>query len=92
VALDLARRALEFRCEGTGDQAVFDAAVRSRAWVLTADRGLADRLRAAGLGVVVPRDRTRLVAHGPGPPHPGPATVKKRPPVGNSPRRNRSAP
>ncbi len=43
-----------------GDAAILDVAQRLRATVVTADRELARRLRAQGLGVLVPRDRHRL--------------------------------
>jgi rRNA-processing protein FCF1 len=43
-----------------GDAAVREAAVRLRAAVVTADRALAERLRRAGVAVLVPRDRARL--------------------------------
>jgi rRNA-processing protein FCF1 len=46
--------------EREGDAGVLDAAVRERATVLTADRELQERVRAAGLAVLVPRDRHRL--------------------------------
>ena len=60
TALLLARRYPVVPAEGRGDAAVLAAAVRSRAWVVTADRALAARLRQAGLTVLVPRDRSRL--------------------------------
>jgi len=45
---------------GRGDTAVLEAAVRQGAWVVTADRTLAERLRRRGVNVLVPRDRHRL--------------------------------
>jgi rRNA-processing protein FCF1 len=45
---------------GRGDAAVVRVAVRTRAWVVTADRTLARRLVDAGVSVLVPRDRDRL--------------------------------
>ncbi|MCI4367491.1 MAG: DNA-binding protein [Thermoplasmata archaeon] len=80
VALGLARRAVGLRCGGSGDDAVLSAATRSGDWVLTGDRRLSERLRAAGVSVIVPRDRTRLVAHA--------APPEKRATARNSPRRS----
>jgi uncharacterized protein len=69
---------------GRGDDAIVRAAVRLGAWVVTADRGLRDRLTAAGVTVLSPRDRHRLeLSPGARPPPPrgvrrSPATVMKR--------------
>lgn len=46
--------------QGRGDAAVLATALALGAWVLTADRLLAERLRRHGVGVLVPRDRARL--------------------------------
>jgi rRNA-processing protein FCF1 len=75
-----------------GDDSVVEVAVRERAIVVTADRGLQERLRAAGLSVLAPRDRHRLelrpprsepsVGHSrrrPPPPRP----IRRRSPRGN---------
>jgi rRNA-processing protein FCF1 len=43
-----------------GDRAVVLAAIERHGWVVTADRGLAERLRDSGVTVLVPRDRHRL--------------------------------
>ncbi len=43
-----------------GDAGVMDAAERSGAWVVTADRALQARLRRRGITVLRPRDRSRL--------------------------------
>jgi rRNA-processing protein FCF1 len=45
---------------GRGDSAVYRAALGLGAAVVTADRAFADRLRAAGVDTLVPRDRQRL--------------------------------
>ncbi|HKN07594.1 MAG TPA: hypothetical protein VJ021_08380 [Thermoplasmata archaeon] len=63
TALALARRFPVLPVSGRGDAAVLDAAVRHRAWVVTADRSLAERLRSRGINVLVPRDRHRLELH-----------------------------
>jgi len=60
TAAAVARKFPELPVTGQGDTAVLDAAVRHRAWVVTADRALAERLRGAGVTVMVPRDRHRL--------------------------------
>lgn len=46
--------------DGRGDTAVLKAAVRRGAWVVTADRLFAARLRRHGVSTAVPRDRGRL--------------------------------
>jgi rRNA-processing protein FCF1 len=61
---------------GRGDDAVEEAAVRLRATVVTADRALAERLRAVGVAVLVPRDRVRLELRVPKYPAAGP--VRRR--------------
>jgi rRNA-processing protein FCF1 len=58
-----------------GDDGVVDAAVRERAWVVTADRALRARLNALGVAVLVPQDRHRLTARPPTSP-PSPRTVE----------------
>jgi len=45
---------------GLGDDAVLDTAVDRKAWVVTSDRALRDRLVARGVTVLFPRDRHRL--------------------------------
>ena len=62
VAAELARTFPAVAVVGRGDTAVVEAATRLRAWVVTADRELADRLRSNGVGVLMPRDKHRLVA------------------------------
>jgi rRNA-processing protein FCF1 len=89
IALGMARKVREFSTEGRGDAGVLEAATRSGHWVLTGDRALSGRLRAAGISVLVPRDRTRLVAHGPIDPRRGSVTVMKRPKVRTPTRRVR---
>ncbi len=67
--------------EGRGDAAILKAAVRNGAWVVTADRALAERLRSEGVTVLVPRDRHRLELHrGRSPtPSPPPSGVRREP-------------
>lgn len=48
---------------GRGDAGIVDAALRHHAWVVTADRALAEHLRTRGVSVLVPRDRHRLELH-----------------------------
>jgi rRNA-processing protein FCF1 len=48
---------------GTGDDAVVRAAVQYRAWVVTSDRALRERLSREGVTVLSPRDRHRLQIH-----------------------------
>jgi rRNA-processing protein FCF1 len=57
-----------------GDPAIVEEAVRRHAWVVTADRALAERLRRAGVSVLVPRDRHRLELHRARSPTPGTET------------------
>ena len=45
---------------GLGDDAIVEVATRTGATVVTGDRGLIKRLRAAGLHVLRPRQRKRL--------------------------------
>jgi len=59
-AAELARKFPVLPNSGKGDAAIVDSAVRERATVVTADRELANRLRARGLSVLIPRDRHRL--------------------------------
>jgi hypothetical protein len=56
----LARKFSSVLVRGEGDEAVIEAAVREHAMVLTADRGLQERLRRRGITVLAPRDRHRL--------------------------------
>lgn len=59
-ALELAQRFPSVPTEGSGDDAIFDCARRCGAWVVTADRALAERLLAAGVTVLSPRGKQRL--------------------------------
>ncbi|MGA9840643.1 MAG: PIN domain-containing protein [Thermoplasmata archaeon] len=59
-ARSLARRFSPIPVRKRGDDAVVEAAVREHAVVVTADRGLQERLRRRGVTVLVPRDRHRL--------------------------------
>jgi len=63
IAAELGRRFPRLPSIGRGDAAILEAAVRYRAWVVTADRELAERLRHLGVSVLVPRDRHRLELH-----------------------------
>jgi rRNA-processing protein FCF1 len=63
AAVSLARAFAVLPTTGRGDAAIVEAAVRHRAWVVTADHALASRLRARGVSVLVPRDRHRLELH-----------------------------
>jgi rRNA-processing protein FCF1 len=60
VARSLAVRLPTEPTPGRGDEGVLETAERVRATVVTADRGLAQRLSARGLDVLHPRDRSRL--------------------------------
>ncbi len=93
VRFAVAARALaasfpELPTDRRGDAGLLELARERGAAVVTADRGLGRRLRAAGVPVLTPRDRNRLTALGPrpGPKRPvrsaGRATVKKRPRLG----------
>jgi uncharacterized protein len=59
-ARELADRFVVTRTLAEGDDAVVEVAIREAATVVTADRELQARLRARGVGVLVPRDRHRL--------------------------------
>ncbi len=61
LARALARRYASIDSLGSGDDAILQLAVERRAYVVTADRGLSDRLVNAGCDVLMPRDRDRLV-------------------------------
>jgi rRNA-processing protein FCF1 len=63
LAVALARKFSQLPVTGRGDDAVLEAALRYHAWVVTADHELAERLRLAGVNVLVPRDRHRLELH-----------------------------
>jgi len=63
AAVALARTLPTLRVPGRGDSAILRAALEQRAWVVTADRALASRLRSQGITVLVPRDRHRLEIH-----------------------------
>jgi rRNA-processing protein FCF1 len=63
TAAALGRRFPRLPSVGRGDAAILEAAIRYRAWVVTADQDLADRLRSRGINVLVPRDRHRLELH-----------------------------
>jgi rRNA-processing protein FCF1 len=56
----LAGRAPVVPTRARGDAAVLEAARSRGALLATSDRGLAARARAAGVGVIGPRDRARL--------------------------------
>lgn len=62
AALALARRFGVLPTDVRGDRALRELAISTRSWVVTADRRLGEALRAAGLGVLRPRDRARLEA------------------------------
>ncbi len=61
TARALASRFRPLPASGRGDEAIVNTAVRLSAWVVTADRGLAERLGARGLVVLAPRAGGRLV-------------------------------
>ncbi len=67
--------------EGRGVVAILKAAFRHSAWVVTADRALAERLRREGVTVLVPRDRHRLELHRgrSATPSPPPSGVRREP-------------
>ncbi|MCI4367983.1 MAG: hypothetical protein L3K09_00240 [Thermoplasmata archaeon] len=60
AARELSKRFPTVRAAGRGDGAVLAAAVRRQAVVVTADRGLALRLREVGVPVLKPRGPGRL--------------------------------
>ena len=65
AARALADRYRRIPASGRGDTAVVAAALRLPAKVVTADRGLRERLTTAGTTVLYPRDRHRLERFGP---------------------------
>ncbi len=65
-ALQLAARYPRAATDGSGDDAIVALARSRPGWVVTADRGLAERLGRAGITVLRPRGRTRLVIVPPG--------------------------
>jgi rRNA-processing protein FCF1 len=67
AARALAARFRPVTTRGAGDEAVLNAALRTGAWVVTADRALRARLTARGVGVLAPRDRHRLEPYYPEP-------------------------
>jgi rRNA-processing protein FCF1 len=67
AARALAARFRAVTAQGVGDEAVLKVAVRTGAWVVTADRALRARLTARGVGVLSPRDRHRLEPYSPRP-------------------------
>ena len=75
-AFALAQKFPVLAVAGRGDAAILGAAVRHGAWVVTADRTLAERLRRKGVNVLVPRDRHRLELH------PGNVPAASPPPTG----------
>jgi rRNA-processing protein FCF1 len=81
AAQQFALRLRSVATRARGDGSVVEAARRSRAAVVTADRELARRARAAGSAVLVPRDRSRLELRAGRPSSPS-----------SGPRRRRSAP
>jgi rRNA-processing protein FCF1 len=68
MALAWAARYPSAPAPGRGDAAIVEAAVRLRAWVVTGDRRLAERLRAVGVPVLAPRDRRHLEPRSPAAP------------------------
>ncbi|HTP53832.1 MAG TPA: hypothetical protein VML94_02565 [Thermoplasmata archaeon] len=78
AARDHARRYRVIATQERGDAAVQAVAVAEGALVLTADRAFVLRLRAAGVSVLVPRDRSRLELLLGRPSPIRAATVKKR--------------
>jgi rRNA-processing protein FCF1 len=66
-ALVFARRLPILAARGAGDEGVIECARRNQAWVLTADRELARRLRSFGITVLGPRGNQRLEIYGPTP-------------------------
>ncbi|MGA9043658.1 MAG: hypothetical protein ACLP8V_01095 [Thermoplasmata archaeon] len=76
AATALAQKFPALAVAGRGDAAILNAAVRHGAWVVTADRALAERLRRRGVSVLVPRDRHRLDLH------PGRVPTLSPPPTG----------
>jgi hypothetical protein len=70
---------------GRGDSGVLAAVAGTGAVVATADRAFQARLRARGLAILAPRDRSRLELKLPTGTAPGPATVKARTPIGRRP-------
>lgn len=91
LARSLADRFARVPGRGRGDSAILALAARLHAIVATADRGLRDRLSAAGLVVLVPRDRTRLTVFQRRAAGPAEVTVKNGPPLERlPPRRSRS--
>jgi rRNA-processing protein FCF1 len=61
-----------------GDEGIIEAALRTRAWVATADRELQRRLASQGITVVIPRDRHRLEVVPGRPPSPAGQSRKRR--------------
>ncbi len=60
VARTLSRRYPTVPCSGEGDPAILACARRSGAILVTADRALAERARASGVDLLMPRDRAHL--------------------------------
>jgi rRNA-processing protein FCF1 len=60
AALKYASRFDTVPTDGLGDDAIVECALRTGGIVVTGDRGLIKRLRAAGLKVLRPRQRKRL--------------------------------
>ncbi len=60
AARALAHRLPRLPARAEGDEGVVEVAEREGAVVVTADRGLQERLVARGVAVLVPRDRHRL--------------------------------
>jgi rRNA-processing protein FCF1 len=60
AALEFARRFDTVPTEGLGDDAIVECAKATGGIVVTGDRGLIKRLRAAGLKVLRPRQKRRL--------------------------------
>lgn len=94
AARELAARLPVVPSPGRGDAGLLRVAVTQRAWVVTADRELQERLLGSGVTVLVPRERSRLALRRPGtsPPRATPgrrATVKNGPRVVRAERRRR---
>ncbi len=85
AARSLANRWPPFPVRGRGDAGVLAAATGKGAVVATSDRAFQARLRAHGVAVLAPRDRSRLDLKLPTGLAPGRAMVKARTPLGRRP-------
>ena len=77
AARGLAGRYRRIENRGRGDAAVVTEALRLSAMVVTADRGLRERLTAAGVTVLYPRDRHRLERFSPDRPRASPREPRR---------------